>query len=111
MSIATPSSLLTEPRIREAVEEMQALIRRRYPEAIFELGLGEEPVGVYLRVIVDVEETNDVIDVYIDRMVDLHVDEELPLHVIPVRPPEQSEALLRERAARVPVISATGTSS
>ena len=111
MSIATSSGLLTDPRMREAVEEMQALIRRRYPEAIFDVGMGEDPVGVYVRVTVDVEDTNDVIDVYIERLVDLHIDEELPLHVIPVRPSERSEALLRERAAREPVTSAAGTSS
>ena len=91
--------LLADPRIEAAIAEMQALIRQHYPDATFDVSLGDDPVGVYLWATVDVEDRNDVIDVYIDRLVDLHVEEELPFHVIPVRPPERIEAMLRKRAS------------
>ncbi len=38
---------------------------------------------------VDVDDINDVLDVYIDRLVDLQVEGQLPVYVVPVRPPER----------------------
>ena len=103
--------LLADPRIEAAIAEMQALIRQHYPDATFDVSLGDDPVGVYLWATVDVEDRNDVIDVYIDRLVDLHVEEELPFHVIPVRPPERVAAMLRERGARSSATPAAVASS
>lgn len=93
-------TLLDAPRIQEAIAELQGLILGRYPEATFSLDHGTDPDGVYLTATVDVEDRNDVIDTYIDRLVDLHVEEELPLHVVPVRPPERIAAMLRDRPTR-----------
>lgn len=93
-------TLLDAPRIQEAIAELQGLILDRYPEATFSLDFGTDPAGVYLTATVDVEDRNDVIDTYIDRLVDLHVDEELPLHIVPVRPPERIAAMLRDQPAR-----------
>jgi hypothetical protein len=90
--------LLSSPRMQAAIEELQELIRGRYPEATFDVGYGEDPEGVYLTATVDVEDRDEVIDVFIDRLVDFHVDEELPLHVLPVRPPERNAAILRARS-------------
>ena len=90
---------LDDPRMQRAIQEMQALIRERYPDATFSVAYGEDPAGIYLDVMVDVEDMDEVVDVYIDRLVDLQVEEGLKLHVIPVRPPERIEAMLRERAS------------
>jgi len=81
-----------------AIAEFQDLIRRHYPEATFDVRLGEDPEGVYLLATVDVEDRDEVVDVFIDRLVDLHVAEQLPLHVLPVRPPARTAAILRDRA-------------
>ncbi|CAN5752027.1 hypothetical protein BH20CHL1_BH20CHL1_07890 [soil metagenome] len=53
------------------------------------MGYGEEPVGIYLTAIVDVEGIDEVFDLYIDRLVDLQVEERLPLYLNPVRPLER----------------------
>jgi len=90
--------LLTDPRIRAALEELQGLILGRYPAATLSVGLGDDPEGVYLRPVVDVEDRGEVVDVFINRLVDLQVDEGLPLYVVLGRPPERNAAILRARA-------------
>ena len=39
-----------------------------------------------MKAIVDVEDTDEVVDVFIDRMLEMQIDEDLPVYVIPVRP-------------------------
>jgi hypothetical protein len=77
--------LLNDPRIQDAIKELQGIIRERYPEADIVVGYGEEPVGIYLTATVDVEDTDEVTDLYIHRLVELQVEEQLPVYVIPVR--------------------------
>ena len=93
----TEQDLLTDSRIQAAIAELQDLIRARYPEATFSVGYGEDPDGVYLRATVDVDDRNDVADLFIDRLVSIQVDEGLPVYVVPVRPPERVAALLISR--------------
>jgi hypothetical protein len=88
------------PRMEEAVAELQALIASHYPEATFSVGDGDDPEGIYLTAVVDVENMRDVIEVFLDRLVDMQVDEELPVFVVPIRPVERSRAMLAERQAR-----------
>jgi H2-forming N5,N10-methylenetetrahydromethanopterin dehydrogenase-like enzyme len=73
-------------RLQAAVEELQRLIHRVYPAATFQVVPGEDPAGTYVVATVDVEDTETVIDVYIDRLLELQIDEGLPVYVIPVRP-------------------------
>jgi hypothetical protein len=40
----------------------------------------------YLIVRIDVEDPDEVVDVYAEKLLSLQVDEELPLYIIPVRP-------------------------
>jgi hypothetical protein len=97
--------LIGNPRMQAAIAELQDLIRGRYPEATFDARYGEDPEGIYLLATVDVEDRDEVVDVFIDRLVDLHVEEELSLYVLPVRPPERTAAILRtlNRSPRLPV--------
>ncbi len=78
--------LLDAPRMQSAVEEMKQLITGAYPQTAFALFEGDDPDGLYLRATVDVADTDDVVNVFIDRLIDLQVEEQLPLYVIPVRP-------------------------
>ena len=105
MSAEHQASPPSDPRIRAAVAELEELIRRRYPEATFDVGQGHDPEGVYLTPTVDVEDTDAVFDIVVDRLLELQIDDELPVYVIPVRPIERVMAELR---ARPKVRSAAG---
>lgn len=89
-------------RLQVAIEELQALILSRFPTTTFMVGEADDPDGVYMRAIVDVDDTDEVIEVFLDRLVDFQVDEELPINVVPVRTPERM-ALNQEREERARV--------
>ena len=74
------------PRLQNAVEELQGLIRRVDPTATFQVVPGDDPTGTYVIATVDVEDTETVIDAYIDRLLDLQIYEGLPVYVVPLRP-------------------------
>lgn len=86
-----------DDRMRVAIDELRALLLSRYPDATFTVGSGEDPAGVYLYATVDVVDRLEVIDLFIDRLVELQIDEGLPLYVIPLRPAARNEAILRAR--------------
>ncbi len=93
---------LDDPRMQAAIRELQELIRVHYPAAVFSAGYGEDPDGVYLDVTVDLDDTDEVVDVYIDRLLDLQIEDGLSLHVIPLRTPERIAAMLRDRKFAAP---------
>jgi len=78
-----------DERIRSAVAELQALIHSRYPEATFVLTEGEDPPGTYLKATVDLDDVDEVIDSFGDRLLELQVEERLPVYVIPLQPVER----------------------
>ena len=82
------------PRLREAIDELRGLIASRYPAARFAVGEGDDPEGIYLTATVDVEDMGEVVDVFLDRLVELQVEEALPIFVVAVRPLERTLALL-----------------
>ncbi len=86
-----------DPRIEQAVAELQALIAARYPDATFAVERGEDPIGTYLTATVDVADTDAVTDLIIDRLIALQVEEALPVYVIPVRPIGRIQAARRQR--------------
>jgi len=72
---------------KDAIEELKQVIRARYPEATFELGRGQDdPDSLHLLTTVDVEDSDEVMDLVIDRVIELQVEKQLPIHVIPLRP-------------------------
>jgi hypothetical protein len=74
------------PHLQAAVAEIQGLIQQHYPTASFQVMHGEDPEGMYMIVTVDVEDTDVVVDVYIDRLLELQINDGLPVYVVPVRP-------------------------
>lgn len=80
---------ITDPNMQAAIAELQELIRAHYPSTTFEVGEAEDPDGVYMRAVVDVDDTDEVTEVFIDRLVDLQVVEGLPLYLVTVRTPER----------------------
>ena len=97
-------------RIRAALAEMREMIKAAYPTTTFQTYRGEDPDGVYLQAIVDVDDTNDVMDVYIDRLVDIQVEERLPVYVIPAHTPERVAQLVTEAEQRRKQASAAKSS-
>ena len=87
------------PRMEDAVQELKRLITARFPQAAFVVEKGSDPEGIYLVTTVDIADTDEVIAVVGDRLVELQVDEGLPVYVTPLRPIERVVAQLREREA------------
>jgi hypothetical protein len=93
------------PRMKEALQELQRLITARFPQAAFVVEEGFDPEGVYLITTVDIADTDEVIAVIGDRLVELQVDEGLLVYVTPLRPIERVVAELRKREASTPPVS------
>ena len=91
----TPVTLT--PAMEEAVNELKGRIAERFPQASFIIEEGFDPQGIYLVTTVDIADTDEVIDVIGDRLVELQVEEGLLLYVTPLRPIHRVIAELRER--------------
>ena len=85
------------PVMEKAVDELKGSISERFPHASFIVEEGFDPKGIYLVTTVDIADTDEVIDVVGDRLVELQVDEGLPIYVTPLRPIQRVIAELRER--------------
>ena len=94
---------MDDPKIEHAIEELKALIRARYPDADFEVSRGEDPEGVYLAATVDVEDVDDVMAIYTERLIELQVADRLPLYVLSLQPFERVVAALQQRRERFAV--------
>ncbi len=68
------------------IAELQGTVSQQYPDVRFEVFRGEDPHGTYLRAVVDVEDTDQVVDLVIDRLLDLQVEQRLPLYFFVSRP-------------------------
>jgi len=75
----------SDTRTQLALSELQQLIRQRWPRVSFEITHGDDPKGVYLDTIVDVDDPDEVMDLVVDRLLSLQVDEGLSVHVVPLR--------------------------
>lgn len=87
------------PRLQEAIAERKERITSRFPTTTFEQYQGEDPVGICLIAIVDIDDLEEVDRLYLDRMVDLQVEERLPLFVVPESTPERNRAINAEQDA------------
>src|SRR5687767_1571466 len=101
---SVPQIRLT-PRMQEAVEELKRFITTRFPQATFVVEEGFDPEGIYLVTTVDIADTDDVIAVVGDRLVELQVDEGLPVYVTPLRPVERVMTELRNRKTAIPPVT------
>lgn len=98
---AIRDQLLYHPAMQKAIAEMKVFILEHFPEATFSAHVRDEPFGVYLTTTVDVDDTDDVVDLVIDRVIDLQIAG-IPLHVLPARTPERQAKVLAEQAAMAP---------
>jgi hypothetical protein len=93
------------PRIKEAIDELKGLITAHFSQAAFVVEEGFDPEGTYLIPTVDIDDTDDVIAVVGDRLVEMQVDEGLPLYVTPLRPIDRVIAELQHRETATPPVS------
>jgi hypothetical protein len=77
---------LDTPHMQAAIMELQGLIQQHYPNTTFEVVYGDDPTGIYMLATVDIEDTEAVVDVYINRLLELQIDADLAVYVVPVRP-------------------------
>lgn len=92
--------LLNDPQIQHAIQEVQGIILARYPDTRFDLGVGDDPIGVHITATVDVEDPDDVIDLYIKRLLEIQVEERLPVYVIAVQPMPSERRAAAEKKYR-----------
>ncbi len=82
--------------LEQALDELREMILDRFPDTTFSVSTSpDDPEIVLLNAVVDLEDTEEVVDLVIDREIELQVDEGLPIHVIPLRPLERVLAMRR----------------
>ena len=87
-----------DPRIDAALNELAGLVKRQYPEATFQVAPAEDdPNIIHLLTRIDVDDTEEVANLVMDRMLEMQIDEGLPIYVIPLRTPERIAALREVR--------------
>lgn len=90
-----------DERTQAAVDGLEGVIRRRYPEAKFNVAEGDDPEGIYLRATVDLEDVEEVLDQELmDRLFDIQVEQGLPIYLIPLQPVERVLAEMEKRSHR-----------
>jgi len=86
MSMKAEHVAFDTPHMQAAIMELQGLIRQHYSDTTFEVVHGDDPTGIYVLATVDAENTEAVVDIYIDRLLELQIDAGLAVYVVPVRP-------------------------
>ena len=100
-------AITLEPKLQAAVDELAGIIAARYPGTAFRVSHHPDETGmVLLDAIVDMDDTEPVNDLILERMEQLRLDEGVPILVIPLRTPERvarlREAMQTARRATVP---------
>lgn len=82
-------------RTQRAVDELQELIQRHYPAAVFQVQRGQDdPEAIHLLAIVDIDDTDAIFDIVLNRMMEIQIEQEIPVFVIPLQPPDRVQAML-----------------
>ena len=83
-------------QIKEAAEELKAIIRTKYPDAQFRLARAQDDRDAWnLWTLVDIEDPDEVNDLIRARELEMLIDENIPLYVIPTRGRERFVRNLR----------------
>ncbi len=92
--------IIITPRAQAALDELRAMIAERYPEATFSVYTWYDIAGIYLDAFIDVEDTDEVRDVFKDRLLDIQIENGIPVDVRVSQPPERGRAQYREYRER-----------
>ena len=88
--------IIITPRVQEALDELQAMIAARYPEATFSTYTWYDIAGIFLEATVDVDDTEEVHEVFMERLVDIQVEDGIPVYVQVTQPSERRQAQFAE---------------
>lgn len=84
-----------------ALHELQGIMLQHYPEATFSVSRGEDdPDAIHLYATVDADDTDLVLDVVVDRMMEIQIEDGLPIFIIPLPTPERVAEQWRARSKR-----------
>jgi hypothetical protein len=86
-----------DPRVQQALGDLRRLIAAHYPGATFDTFHRDDPAGVRLRATVDVEDTDEVMDLVIDQLYQIQVEQQLPVYIVTAHPVTRIGEQLRER--------------
>ena len=67
--------IVITPRAQAALDELQAMIAARYPDATFSVHTWYDIADIYLKATVDVDDVDEVRDVFRDRLFDIQVED------------------------------------
>lgn len=95
-----------DPRILRAIDELESIVRNRYPDTRFAVAPApDEPESILIWATVDVDDPDEVVDLVLDRMLELQIDQGIPVHLVPVRTPERVLASRETETPRRPGIT------
>ncbi len=90
-------------QVKEAAEELKGLIRAKYPDAEFKLARSPWAQRSWiLWTYVDVEDSEEVTSLTVDREVDMLAEEHIPLHVFvraPIKEPTRAKTVSARKAS------------
>lgn len=90
-------SFKLKPQMQAAVDELAGTIAASYPSAQLQVTRHpEESTTILLEATVDIDDTDQVVDLVFERMEQLRIDEGVPILVMPLRTPERVARLLDE---------------
>jgi hypothetical protein len=87
-------------KILKAITDLEQIISQKYPSVTFEVAKAlDDPNIIHLFATVDLDDTDEVADLVINRVVD-YVAAGVPVHVIPLRTSERIQQYLRDRTQK-----------
>ena len=87
-----------DERMQDAIHVLTHLILQRFPGTTFDIQPGDHSSATFVTAVVDLDDPDDAVDCFIDRLLDLQVDEGIRLHIVPVRSPARRDAMLAQLA-------------
>jgi hypothetical protein len=89
-----------DPRVQTAFAEMQQRILDHHPRTTFTIGRVGDMPGIWMTATVDLEDPDDIIDLFIDRLLEIQISEGLPIHILPEQTPERYAETRRKEHER-----------
>ena len=82
----------SDPRVEVAIAQLMGLVRSRFPSATSSLFRRDDEDALTLRVEVDTDDLDDVVEIVLDKLYEVQVEQGLPLHLVTTWPPERVTA-------------------